>query len=654
MKKLLFIKKRASALILTSLLAASLLTGCGKKDDDVSDVTTRQTNTTDTVSTDTQTTEDITTTEEPTTEAPTPLTLAGSAKLLSADDHLYDITGMLPVKEGMDVLDIAAEGNGNLLVLYQNNYTTEGACYCIDRVNLFTGQSTTVCDKKDLIFDDDYVIYGTVRFASIDPIVVYESIARRFYLPEGDYDYTDKLPDEDAPLGIFTYNGSIYTNTYGGNLCKYDISTSTPVVETIWNSPDSCEAYALEKITGNSAIFSAYPKYESIEGKVYFVIDLATGKTVETYSMIPRLEYSLAQTSDANIYYHPNLDNSSIDVIKDDTILSLYPSGDDEICTLLRECGLTTKSGSYCLSEDGLVFFAGTNIDTFDTVLFWDMACAEAKTYSEEHTPYEVIEINQETTEAYAKKLSDKFDIDVRLYSSEDVEVPDVFDYDITPETEYIRFYKVLSLLDKCYSNYPEGFFTQLYQTAAPLRVILANSLIGTGENTVTTAAGLVNSDAIGDYVYLSTYEGNTSEDTIYHETAHVIYNKLCADGIFLEYQDQWDALNPPDFEYAYSYRMDDNPSNEYTGDNIYEDPDINNVYFVTAYSKTYLTEDIATMMGRLLWHEIPDRFFGGDHIQAKYKLLFEIIRKGFDTTGWPEQTFWEKQAQKAYDLAHE
>ena len=64
MKKLLFIKKRASALILTSLLAASLLTGCGKKDDDVSDVTTRQTNTIDTVSTDTQTTEDITTTEE--------------------------------------------------------------------------------------------------------------------------------------------------------------------------------------------------------------------------------------------------------------------------------------------------------------------------------------------------------------------------------------------------------------------------------------------------------------------------------------------------------------------------------------------------------------------------------------------------------------
>jgi hypothetical protein len=654
MKKLLFIKKRASALILTSLLAASLLTGCGKKDDDVSDVTTRQTYTTDTVSTDTQTTEEITTTEEPTTEAPTPLTLAGSARLLSADDHLYDITEMLPVKEGMDVLDIAAEGNGNLLVLYQNNYTTEGAYYCIDRVNLLTGQATTVCDKKDLIFDDDYDIYGTVKFASLDPIVIYDGVARRFYLPEGNYDYTDKLSDDDAPLAIFTFNGSIYANTYGGNLCKYDISTSTPAVETIWNSPNSCEAYTFEKVIGNNAFISGYPKYESIQGKVYFVIDLSTGKTVETYSMVPGLDYSLAHTTNANVYFHSNLDKSSIDVIKNnETIYSLCPSGDDEICTLLRECGLTTKSGNYCLSDDGLVFFAGTNIDTFDTILFWDMSCAEAKTYSEEHSPYEVIEITQETTEAYAKKLSEKFDIDIRLYSSEDIEVPDVFDYDISPESDYTNFYKVLSIIDKCYSNYPDGFFTQLYTSAVPLRVVLANSMIGNGDNTVTSAAGLVNSDEIGDYIYLSTFEGNTTADTVYHETAHVIYNKLCADGIFFDYQDQWDALNPPDFEYAYSYRMDDNPSNEYTGDNIYEDPDINNVYFVSSYSKTYLTEDIATMMGRLLGNETPETFFGGDHIQAKFKLLFEIIRKGFDTTGWPEETYWEMQLQKAYDLAH-
>ena len=667
MKNKSYLLRRTTTFVLSTLLSFSLLTGCGKKDD-ADDVTTNQQNTTNTVSnentgssedpSDTSSEDNSTTeatTEEPTTEEPTGLKLSDSAKLISTDSLLYDITDMVPTKEGMDIMDIAAEGNGSYLILYQNSYGTEGAYYSIDRLNLTTGQVTSVYDKKELVFSDESVIYGTAKFASLDPVVIYEAIERKFYLPASNYEYTDSIPTELAPQNIFSNNGIIYSCTYNGEICKYDTSSSSLRIDTIWELPNSLQTATYDRINGNNLILTAFPKFDYNSGKIYLVVDLTTGDLVESYKYEGIADYCFAQTSDANIYLHLNDSSSSIIIKKpDNTSYELSPAGDEEITTMLREGAVNVKSGSFSLSDDGLLFFAGAGVDNFDHILFWDTTCTKPTTYSEGHTPYEVIEVNQETTEAYAKKLSEKFDIDVRLYSSESIEVPDVFDYDITPESDYNNFYRVLTLLDTCYSNYPDGFFTQLYTSAVPLRVILANSMIGTGENTVTTAAGLVNSDEIGDYVYLSTFEGNTSTDTIYHETAHVIYNKLCADGVFFEYQDQWDALNPPDFEYIYSYRADDNPSNEYTGDNIYEDPDIDKVYFVSSYSKTYMTEDIATMMGRLLWNDEPERFFGGEHIQAKFKLLFEIIRKGFDTTGWPEQTYWEKQLQKAYDLAHE
>jgi hypothetical protein len=64
----------------------------------------------------------------------------------------------------------------------------------------------------------------------------------------------------------------------------------------------------------------------------------------------------------------------------------------------------------------------------------------------------------------------------------------------------------------------------------------------------------------------------------------------------------------------------------------------------------TYPTEDRAMIFGTACQIDTDDTDFyptwndivNGSYIQAKYEYYCKSIRAGFDTTGWPETTFWE------------
>ncbi|MBQ6231790.1 MAG: hypothetical protein IJJ74_11845 [Eubacterium sp.] len=649
-------KRSIKAVFLTILLSLSLLSGCGKEEE-YQDVTTRQHNPISTASTDntgdtgtaTLDTTENSTTEEPTAEAPSGIKITDKAKLISTDTLLYEITDLIPEKDDMIIMDIAADGNGNLLILYQNTFFTEGTGYSVDCLNLASGEITTLYDKE-IIFSEDArdVAFCTMKFVSVDPLVIYEAIDRRYYFPDTDFGCTDSVDELYYPQNVFSYAGKLYANTSAGTVYRTDVDNGVPSVTILWEAPNSCEAFGFEKQNGYIVTLSAYPKYKDTNTKVYFDIDLKNGTLLETYTTEDIIDYCLSHTTDANIYAHYMTSDESYIYIRrsDETMLKLFPAGDDELTKYLRKGYLNVKSGDFSLSEDGFVFFAGNSVDIDDYILFWDTSCTEPETYTETRTPYKVVNVNKESTEAYAKELSEKFDVDIHIYLDG---MPNVFDYDIYPEEDYASDYRLLALIDTCYSKYPEGFLAQLGGTV-PLRIYLANAMVGSGDNTVASAAGLVNTDEYGNYIFFSTFSTNANSDTIYHETMHVIYNNLVDNGFFFDYQDQWFNTNPPDFEYGYTYNADELPSAEYTSENLGVDPDINNVYFISPYSKTYMTEEIATLMGALLSQEVPPRYFTGVHMQEKCNLLFEIIRKGFDTTGWPEKVFWEEQLQKAID----
>ena len=72
---------------------------------------------------------------------------------------------------------------------------------------------------------------------------------------------------------------------------------------------------------------------------------------------------------------------------------------------------------------------------------------------------------------------------------------------------------------------------------------------------------------------------------------------------------------------------------------------DINSVYFVDSYAKTYITEDLA----RLMEYDMIDPYAGtydymkSDKIQAKLNYFYSCIRSVWDTSGWPSKTSWEE-----------
>lgn len=139
------------------------------------------------------------------------------------------------------------------------------------------------------------------------------------------------------------------------------------------------------------------------------------------------------------------------------------------------------------------------------------------------------------------------------------------------------------------------------------------------------------------------------------HELYHVMENYMekvdDTDGIIKEYS-FWEKLNPDKFEY-YETRFDAN-GNYYGLDNEgkyipKKEIDLNNIYFVNNYSKTFEKEDRAEIFSYLLATDkkesLPD-YYESKHIQEKAEVICKALRNHFKCLKGKE-AYWE---QKLHD----
>ena len=137
-------------------------------------------------------------------------------------------------------------------------------------------------------------------------------------------------------------------------------------------------------------------------------------------------------------------------------------------------------------------------------------------------------------------------------------------------------------------------------------------------------------------------------ENTIYHEIFHAIEGDMnYSEAAFFDYE-VWDGLNPEGFAYDYSYR--DNRDNYNFGYTVADTE--HEAYFVDVYSKSFPGEDRARIVEYAMLDaaDVRRKNIEGSRLQAKLKYICEQIRKGFDTTGWPEKTFWEQALNYDYE----
>ncbi len=316
---------------------------------------------------------------------------------------------------------------------------------------------------------------------------------------------------------------------------------------------------------------------------------------------------------------------------------------------------------SYCLIDNDYAYNSWRNMVVFEIisesnnrkVFLWDINSAEAEDMEilvEEYTAS--VDINAICETEY-DGLSDRLhniyqEYGVAVYVGNNT--PGCFT-DYTALT--VENVQSMSAAVECVINvlecYPDGFFdffkTKNYSSG--INIYLVGDMTPLSENYVSNPSGFSTSMKEFDVMAVNINYADTIEQNLCHEISHAIYDRINFEEMYSgnTYFDEtkWMELNPKDFEYYGAY-LDGN-GREYGEPQDFSDTagnsDINQIYFVDAYSKTFITEDLARLMEYNMVFQDSD-FLDSPHLKAKMKFYSEAIRKVWNSKNWPETTAWE------------
>jgi len=189
--------------------------------------------------------------------------------------------------------------------------------------------------------------------------------------------------------------------------------------------------------------------------------------------------------------------------------------------------------------------------------------------------------------------------------------------------------------LDRTLGAYPEGFLEQLSEISArTLEIHLCGTISPSelSEYTVDNANAFSSEIGQNEVLVFDIANDFFGDSTVYHELAHTTDHKLWRDG-FLD-EDWWSAMNPGGFTYYNLYRGQDGEAVDaddifYTYWNLEGSAD--DVYFIDNYSKTYSTEDRATLMEYYLSGLISyEEFSEYPHLKEKLDAYLDLVDEAF------------------------
>lgn len=201
---------------------------------------------------------------------------------------------------------------------------------------------------------------------------------------------------------------------------------------------------------------------------------------------------------------------------------------------------------------------------------------------------------------------------------------------------------------------YPDDFFDMFTTNnyGSGINIYLVGSMTPVSEGYINNPSGFATSMEGFEVMAININYTDAIEQNLCHEISHAIYNRINYEEIYSgnTYFDEakWAELNPDGFEYYGGYLdetgVDYSESGdvEYTKDSLDEASDINNVYFVDSYSKTFLTEDLARLMEYNMVFS-DSEFLDSPNLKAKMTFYSEAIRKVWNSREWPEITGWEE-----------
>lgn len=296
------------------------------------------------------------------------------------------------------------------------------------------------------------------------------------------------------------------------------------------------------------------------------------------------------------------------------TFISPYNS---RRCTL--DCGMTgiTSVDGFCVSTEEWMIKVSDGTTTKYFII--DLTKADFTDIKEVRP--ELSEVGPELKEVRkrADALEEKYGIDIVMGN----EVNECLAWDYCSFEPYINdedIYHLLNDLDELdmnMSKYPEGFFRQFVNSDGTGGYVLCLSYAYYDDGSLYNWF-LGNTQVIGDYYMVTGSLDFANGWAFFHENWHAVECRVSRD--YPLNNDEWDALNPDDFEYFAVWdpanEGKDYPKYRVTG----EDP-----YFMTYYCMGSGVEDRAIMMGQIL-NLVEVTEFTCEDPTARY----EYIKKNF------------------------
>lgn len=244
---------------------------------------------------------------------------------------------------------------------------------------------------------------------------------------------------------------------------------------------------------------------------------------------------------------------------------------------------------------------------------------------------------------ARADELEERYGIDI-LLSGECAAPCAASGYEVTTtdqagwDNEASVINQGLDALESVLAEYPEGFFRQFGSHSGANGICFMPVGFIDSENPISVAAF---ESSLGPKEYIA-YDCTLYglDYNLYHEIWHAMENKINYSDFTGFYSGAWDACNPSENAYLYSYDLyaADEDLFEWTYFGGAEE-----VYFVDDYARTFPHEDRARIMEYVMGEDgAAQALLEYPAIRQKFQLMCEGIRAAFDTSGW-DPPRWER-----------
>lgn len=199
---------------------------------------------------------------------------------------------------------------------------------------------------------------------------------------------------------------------------------------------------------------------------------------------------------------------------------------------------------------------------------------------------------------------------------------------------------RALGYLDDILDRLPEGFIDEVmkgYSDGRYLEINITGAMVQIAGNREVLGLTTYNEDKDVIRLNADIFSWQEYKATVAHELFHVIDFEMEQFDEYSSNIKKWQSCNPKSFTYSYS-------EGQYSDYTTYGDS-IENVYFVSYYSKEDIYEDRAEVFSYLLSTDedgILPSAYKSSHIQSKVKLLLDEIDNHFKTAK-NSDVYWKR-----------